>query len=270
MVGTTMIVGRQLLLMATVCLIVTGCDRSKDDKRSIHENRSDIPTIARKRVVRVAIVSDNSQAGCSSNMQGTGVILGRLADDPEMLAILTSFHVVQQVASTPECHSVTVQTAPFGEASWSRPAKLGSYDEVRDLAIVEIPCGEFSGDRLPVPTPGPTPIEMDRAYAGLLWEMPVPVATSARIEGVAERYTTIPTGRVRPFEKLLGPEMESSTHWLIDFKPEPGMSGSPVLNEKGLLVGLIYGWRGDKGAVVHVSELSAFLQTSGYSEFLSD
>lgn len=179
---------------------------------------------------------------------GSGAVVGTRG---AFLFVLTAAHVVgagEDVTVVPFRPDGTVRAA-LGD-----PTVLLRRPDL-DLALVRV----FAGDDPPpvqalVP-PGEAPRDGPFSAASIGCGDAAPDRRAERVLG----------------KKLLRrPGGDTVFVWEAEARPEPGRSGSPLLDDRGRVLGVCSGTQGGKGYYVHPDEIHAALKKAGYAWLSGD
>ena len=183
----------------------------------------------------------------SQRAAGTGVIIGRRGD---FLYVLTARHVVADAKS--------LEILPFAEANPSQPMKplrevrvVATSDEIRDLALLRIAVAE---ETFPVLLLCPAR------------SLPKEAGFKALSVGcsLGRSPTCEPEEVIGKKKATRGPDGKPGVFWEVEREIPEGRSGGPLLDRRGMLIGICSGVSKEKGYFTHADEIRAFSGIHGF------
>jgi S1-C subfamily serine protease len=178
---------------------------------------------------------------------GTGVIIGRRGD---FLYVLTARHVVADANS--------LEILPFSEANPSQPLKplkdvrvVASSDEIRDLALLRIAVTE---ETFPVILLCPARTQPKEAgFKALSLGCSLGHSPTCEMEEVIAKK-----------KATRGLNGKTGVFWEVGSEIQEGRSGGPLLDHRGMLIGICSGVSKEKGYFTHADEIRGFLEAKGF------
>jgi S1-C subfamily serine protease len=183
----------------------------------------------------------------SRGVQGSGVIVGRKGS---FIYILTAHHLVGSAER--------LQVLTYPAASYPRPARIyrsvrvvAEADDTRDLALIRV----VSDD----PLPGslglcPARVVPDGSgFKALTVGCPGGASPACMLDEVAGKKFARRQEGDRP-----------AAFWEVDRQQKEGMSGGPLVDRRGYLIGVCSGTTRDKSYFCHPDEIRRFLKENGF------
>lgn len=178
--------------------------------------------------------------------EGSGVILGKKG---AFVYVLTAQHVIEK--------GERMEVATFNETFYPRPANVygaiqvvAKANDIRDLALLRVTID------------GPIPGSLALCPARL-----VPDAKNFKglTVGCIEGKPTCQIDEVAGKRLIRRAEEDGSAQfWEVVKEQHGGRSGGPLVDKRGLLLGICSGVNKDKSYYSHTEEISAFLERNGF------
>jgi S1-C subfamily serine protease len=176
--------------------------------------------------------------------EGSGALLKR---NGPLVYVLTANHVVDGAKR--------VEVSTYSTASHPRPAATYRADVIAQAGGPDLAVLRFTtADEMPgsVPICPASKVPEGQKFTALSVGCPGGAAPTVALESVQARR------RVRR------PDADDTVLcWQTEKTPARGRSGGPLLDRRGLLIGLDSGAGDGKGYYVHVEEIHAFLKRNG-------
>ncbi len=190
-----------------------------------------------------ATVRITNEAGKDS---GSGVIIGRKG---AFVYILTAQHVI--------AGAERLEVEVFSPASYPRPHRryrsaqvVAGTDDIRDLALIRLVTDDPIAGSLAL---CPARLLPREDFKGLSVGCGAGKAPRCQIDEVLGK-------------KLVRREGEGKTasFWEVDREQLPGRSGGPLIDKRGLLLGVCSGVNDTKSYFCHTDEIRSFLERAGF------
>jgi Trypsin-like peptidase domain len=179
--------------------------------------------------------------------EGSGIILGRKGG---FVYILTAQHVIAKTKR--------LEIATFTAASYPRPARVyhscvvvAQTNDLRDLALVRMVTDDKMPGSLPLCPARLAPDEKD--FKALTVGCAADKPPTCLLETVG--------GKKRIRRQA---EEEPAAFWEVGTENPEGRSGGPLVDKRGLLIGVCSGVNKDKAYFCHIDEINAFLERNGF------
>lgn len=181
----------------------------------------------------------------AQKLQGSGVIIGR---NGASIYVLTADHLIGKGEG--------LEISVFSKASYPQPSQTFAAVEViarnkdADLALLRIVSREAPPGTLRLCPADQAPAEFPAAALTLGCEQGN--APSSWLDKIAGK------------KQVRKPAGEVCLAWELAREPAQGRSGGPLLDRRGLLIGVCSGKNDDKGYCTHLDEIHRFLKEQRY------
>jgi hypothetical protein len=185
----------------------------------------------------------------ASRGDGSGVAVGQQGP---FLYVLTAAHIVP-----PGSNADTVEITFFDADTWPRPRGPAVQGEVKE----RMPGVDLAVIQLVVKNPPPVARICPRDKLPKVLNFPFPVlAVGCNAQGAPEVWAD----RVADKRLITKPDGSRAIYWEAGRAPHVGRSGGPLVDDRGLVLGICSGTQNQKGYYTYIHEVHHALEAKGF------